>query len=304
MNCAHAIVTGLVAAAALWGAGCRTPAPEAGPAPHPEVRRLCAAGRRVWDLGEAERAAELYRQALLAARASGHMESVAAAAGSLAACRFETGDLPGALDAIREGRAALARVGRRNADLAVLEGRILLALERTAPARAAAAEALAAGGGVAARLLLAECALREGQTAAAAGHAADAASSIARNAPAALRGWLAETLARVRMAEGQTGEAASAFESAAAWRGSAGQRRQVVRNLAAAATAYAAAGHPLKAADCAYRAAAAELDPSAAESWLTRAEGWLDDSADARRLRDLIAALRAERSRATATGSP
>ncbi len=297
MNLPRRLGLGLVALVLL--AGCRSPEPSVPTTADPEVRRLAAAARRVWELGEPAKAIPLYRDALARARSLDDAPAIAATAGSLAVCLYDLGDAQAAAASVREALAAAERARHTRADLWVLEGRIRLALGAVDEAQQAAAQSLAERASpetrAGARLLLAQVAMARTNSAAAAQSLDDARRELPPGASPALRAWAAETEAALRELEGDPRGAARAWLEAAHWRGRASQAARVARALLAASRAFEHAGARLDAADAAVRAARAlaATRPNEARALLDRAAELLGD-AEAPAVRDGIAALRRE----------
>lgn len=285
-------------------AGCRSPAPTAPATPDPEVRRLAAAARRVWELGDPSKAVPLYREALARARSLDDAPAIAATAGSLAVCLYDLGDAAAAAPYVQEALVAAERAALNRGDLMVLDGRVCLALGDPDGAERAALQALRGRAGVesrvAARLLLAQTALTRTNRSAAAVALGEARRTLPPSPSAPLEAWFFETEAALRTLEGNPRAAARAWLNAAGARGRAAQPTRVARALLAAMRAFEQAGERSEAADSAVRAARALLSirPEEAHALLGHAEELLADH-EAPALRELIRALHRELSERT-----
>ena len=289
----------LAASGLLLAAGCRSASVIR--ATDMELGRLAGTARKVFDMGDAARAAPLYRAALDRARALDDPAAVAATAGNLAACLLDAGDPDGARRAIREARDSLHRTGGSEADALILESRIALAQGRPDEAGALAASladlpAPPRTSRAAAALLAADIALRRNDPREARAALGAAARTVTPGDDPALQAWYAEAAARLRLAEDDPAGAADAFENAARLRGQASQPPRVIDNLRAAANARANAHDPAGEADCRYRAARALVGIGRTEdarALLDRAAALAGTDADSE-LRNLIEALRME----------
>lgn len=299
-SCDSRALTVCILVAAL--SGCRSTPPPA-VTMDADLSRLAAAARRVFDMGETDRAIPLYREALARARALDDAAAVGVMAANLSACLLDVDDPDAALQAVREARASLRRAGRSDLEAAVLEARIELA--RGDPDVAARiAEAWRGARPVAARDSLAAAALVDASIALALSDVEDAGAAIAAagqlvassSAPS-LRAWHAEIVGRFELVAGRPAASAAAFEAAAKLRGAVSQSRRVVENLLTAATAYEAGGGTTEAADCLYRAGRALIglgQPAEAGPVLARAADLARGSGDAGGLPARIESLQAE----------
>ncbi|MCX7818568.1 MAG: hypothetical protein N2652_05075 [Kiritimatiellae bacterium] len=296
----RAVAVGAAAVMLAMCLGCRSPQPLPPAVPDPEVRRLAGAARRVWELGDAEAAARLYREALARARALDEPAAIAGTAGSLAVCLYELGNAAAAAPLVREAIVAAGRAGRVEPDLMVLDGRVRLGvgdLDGAARAAEAALRAAQPGteGRTAARLLAAQIAIAQSNIAVAAESLAAARRELPQSASAPLRAWAEEVAAAERELAGDPAGGGRAWLEAAHWRGRASQPARVARALVAAMRAFERAGEPLAAADAALRAARAlaATRPAEARALLERAGDLIADR-DADGLREQLRALQRE----------
>lgn len=302
MNRALTRCAAALAFAAVFAAGCASPAPKATTS-DAELARLSSAARKAFDAGAPDKAVPLFAQALDRARALDDAAALASVAYNLAACRMETGDLDGAARAASEAEDSAVRAGSPTDAVVLLRGRIALArgdaktagdLARRIPAGNTKPDrAILASAG----LLRADAALAQKDLPGARLAVSEVRKLLAPSAAPALRAAADEADAHILLAEDQPSSAAAFFELASTGRSESNQAIHVPRLLGHAAAAREAAGDKAAAADCAYRAgrACAGLGRyDEALNWLQTARRLNQGLTDGATLDDLVNALERE----------
>ncbi len=253
------IISLLVAALVLAGAGCKTPPTVA--RTDPEIERNVAVARGAYAAGSAEKAAIYYQKALQRSRVMDAPSEIARNAYNLAACLAALHSYDAAQAGLEEARLEFQRAGIACRELPLLEAKIARAQGRSqeAASLARAEQNNPHGPNDAIRiqwhLLLAELLCDQDQ-------AANADTELAAIGPKQLkasgpdiRAETALTRARIQMLKRNPQAAALQYDIAARHWQEAGRYSDMVRALEQAGHAYEDAGNHSSAADRYYRSA-------------------------------------------------
>lgn len=245
--------------AAGW-TGCTTPSftPPVQPA-DPEVARLAASARAAMEEDAPDKAAVLYREALVRAEALDDQIISAHVSFNLAVVLFRTRDLPGARTAVTRAEALAEKIGTGRVAPTLLRARIAW-MEHKPDEAATACDTAEAGNPDALEradlaLIRAEIARERGEDAAMDRFAVEAKSRMPRSAPPAwkarLHGLLGEGELRAKRPTAAAEEFQLEAEAARAARYAPGVSAALLREAAARSEA----GDTVPAAECYLRAA-------------------------------------------------